>query len=471
MNNLTKALILVVAVIGIGAALVYWKQNVAVHSAGDFSSITREEVELLIADAAKREPMALKQLADNPDLRKRQLESMKQLLAFASDAQRHGVASKPLNRNELVNIRNEVIAMNYDRSINADKGQMPQFGFISEDQVKAFWAGGDQSQQGFFDKLKNGIGLGKRDNEVAFTKFLDTKVALLAEANPAAKDRPLSDSDKEQAREFFAKIMIYVDEYNDKLAKGEIDETLAKRIGLQVKLQQAQFLARIYSEEVAKRIEVTDEDVAKYIAEHPEFDTSEKRAKAEEILARAKAGEDFAALANEFSEDPGNGPMGEGGEKRGGLYEKITQGQMVKPFEEAALALEPGQIAPQLVETDYGFHIIKLEKKSEQPAAEAPPAAEGQPPAPAQGGITYDARHILISTGYKDESNPFGREVPIKAYVKQKLEEERQKKAIDDIVAANNVQVPDDFSVPEVTDEQMKQMLDAQQPAFGDDGH
>lgn len=457
-----------VAVIGIGAALVYWKQNVAGQASGDFSSISKEEVELLVADVAKQNPMALKQLNESPDMRKRQLDSLKQLLAFASEAQREGVANKPLNRQELINIRNEVIAVNYDRSINADKGQMPPFGFITEDQVKAFWGEGEQPQRGFFEKVKDGIGLGKRDNEVAFTKFLDTKVALMAESNPAAKDREITEEERAQAKEFYAKVMIYVDEYNDKLAKGEIDPTLAKKIALQVRLQQAQYLARIYSEEVAKKIEVTDEDVAKYIAEHPEFDTSAKRAKAEEILARAKAGEDFAALANEFSEDPGNGAGGEGSEKRGGLYEKITLGQMVKPFEDAAMALEPGQIAPELVETDYGFHIIKLERKGEQPAP------EGQEETPGKAGVTYDARHILISTGHKDESNPFGREVPIKTYVRQKLEQERQEKAIEEIVAKNKVQVPDDFSVPEISDEQIQQTLDAQKGPVDDhedDGH
>ena len=49
----------------------------------------------------------------------------------------------------------------------------------------------------------------------------------------------------------------------------------------------------------------------KYIADHPEFDPAQKRAQAQQILDRAKAGEDFAALANEFTQDPGNkGPDG-----------------------------------------------------------------------------------------------------------------------------------------------------------------
>src|SRR5690606_32590973 len=108
---------------------------------------------------------------------------------------------------------------------------------------------------------------------------------------------------------------------------------------------------------------------------------------------------------------------------------------------------------PNIVESDYGFHIIKLESKD----------------APAEGAAaqTYNVRHILISTGYKDPENPLGRETPIKVYVRNKLEEEREKKTIDEIVAKNNVQVPEDFDVPEVTDEQIQQAMEEQRKAMG----
>jgi parvulin-like peptidyl-prolyl isomerase len=161
---------------------------------------------------------------------------------------------------------------------------------------------------------------------------------------------------------------------------GQISQELKDKIDLQVKLQEAQFLARLYAQKLADKAKVTDEDIDKYIAAHPELDPKEKRQKAEEILNRAKAGEDFAKLANEFSQDPGNkSPQGE---PQGGIYKDVTKGKMIPEFEAAALALEPGQIAPNLVETPYGYHIIKLERKGEVKDQ------AGQP------SENYDVRHI-----------------------------------------------------------------------------
>lgn len=441
---------MLLVVLGIGAGLAVWKSKVGGHSNAGFNKITQQEVELLVADLAEQNPMAIKRLGEDAELRKQQLNNLKELFAFASEAERSGMTNDPKFRNELQNIRTELTAVNYDRHINKDKGPMPPFGFIGEDQVKAFWGEGEQPAQGFFANLKDKIGLGKKDNEMAFQRFLDTKISLLKESNPAMKDREISEEEKTQAREFFAKINIYNDEFGTKIASGELPKELKDKIDLQVKLQQAQFLARVYSDKMAKEIEVTDEDVAAYIAANPEFDTSAKRAKADEILARAKGGEDFAALANEFSEDPGNN-AGEDGKKRGGLYENVRLGMMVKPFEEAALALEPGQVSQGLVETDFGYHIVKLEKKGEADGREG------------QKEQTYDVRHILISTGFKDPNNPIGREEPIKQYVRRKLEEEREKKTMEDLVARNNVQVPEDFNVPQITDEQIQEMMKQQQ--------
>ncbi len=72
------------------------------------------------------------------------------------------------------------------------------------------------------------------------------------------------------------------------------------------------------------------------------------KATAEEVLAKAKAGEDFATLIAEYNEDPGATEAG---------Y-TFGPGEMVKEFEEASFALECGQIS-DVVKTEYGYHVIK----------------------------------------------------------------------------------------------------------------
>ena len=86
--------------------------------------------------------------------------------------------------------------------------------------------------------------------------------------------------------------------------------------------------------------------------EAPEEQQAEVTAKAEAALARANTGEDFAALAEELSEDPGSG-------SKGGDLGLVAKGQMVPPFEEAVFDMVADEIRG-LVKTDFGLHIIKL---------------------------------------------------------------------------------------------------------------
>jgi parvulin-like peptidyl-prolyl isomerase len=83
----------------------------------------------------------------------------------------------------------------------------------------------------------------------------------------------------------------------------------------------------------------------------------ESKAEAEVVLKRLQEGEDFAALAEELSKDPGSA-------QQGGDLGWFAKGQMVPEFEEVAFSLEPGELSDVVV-TEYGFHILLVEERDE----------------------------------------------------------------------------------------------------------
>ena len=84
------------------------------------------------------------------------------------------------------------------------------------------------------------------------------------------------------------------------------------------------------------------------------------KATAEGVLARAVAGEDFAALAKEYSDDTGTAESDNPGQ-----YKMYMDGNTVKEYSDAVATMKPGEVKATLVETAYGYHIIKLNAVNE----------------------------------------------------------------------------------------------------------
>ena len=124
-------------------------------------------------------------------------------------------------------------------------------------------------------------------------------------------------------------------------------ETLAAGIAAnaeQVKAYYEQNLARFRQDEQRQ---------ASHILIKSDPDKAAAKTKAEAVLAEARAaGADFAALAKKYSQDPGSAAQG-------GDLGVFGRGSMVKPFEDAAFALKDGEMSG-LVESEFGFHIIKV---------------------------------------------------------------------------------------------------------------
>lgn len=100
------------------------------------------------------------------------------------------------------------------------------------------------------------------------------------------------------------------------------------------------------------------------VAADGERDLASARALAQSLYERIQAGEDFAALAAEFSDDDGSAAQG-------GDLGWAERGFFVGPFEEALFELEAGEVSPP-VETVFGFHVIRLDevREGELPAFE-----------------------------------------------------------------------------------------------------
>lgn len=182
------------------------------------------------------------------------------------------------------------------------------------------------------------------------------------------------------------KITITDQEVNDRLSKikqrfkddAEFKEMLTKMkiTEAQIKVQLKEDLAiqTLIDKQVVEKIDVTEQDSQAYYDTHPEAFKQPEQLKASHILvkvdpkddpaqkaealkkiesvqAKLKAGGDFATLAKELSDCPSK--------EKGGDLGYFAKGQMVKPFEDAALALKPGETSG-VVETQFGYHIIKL---------------------------------------------------------------------------------------------------------------
>ncbi|MDD5456056.1 MAG: peptidylprolyl isomerase [Candidatus Margulisbacteria bacterium] len=129
-----------------------------------------------------------------------------------------------------------------------------------------------------------------------------------------------------------------------------------------------QVIVAIYlRDKIDKKSEVTEADVKKYFKDHKDEFKSKDQVKAKHILvkteeeakgliAKLNKGEDFGKLATEYSLDPS-------GKTNQGDLGWFSKGQMVKPFETAAFALEKGAYTKEPVQTQYGWHIILVEDK------------------------------------------------------------------------------------------------------------
>ena len=387
-----KAYIAAAVAILFAAGLIFWQ--VKARRPGPVE-LSPEEMSLIAED---QPPQMRARLASDETARKDFAQDVRRLLAVAEEARAHGVDRKPDIKRQVEFQKASILAQFY-------------FGEAGDKDIA------DKDVEEFF---KEPINQQKFDQIISDAKSKDPQLAK-------------QEIPKEQ-----------LDMLKQRLGRIYIGERKAKEQGLDKKpavrvqsvLQEARVLAQEYARDsLQEKMKATDAEIDAYLASHPELDTDKKkREQAEEVLKRIRAGEDFEKLAKEFSTDSTK--------DKGGDLGWFGHGEMVPEFEKAAYALKAGEVS-DVVQSKFGYHIIKLEEKKTE-------TKDGK------SEEKVHARHILIGDA---NPNPFAPPQSPRDKARAVLEQDKAKKVLDEIVAHSHVKVPDSYSVKMPEPEQNQQGL------------
>lgn len=339
-------------------------------------------------------PQQQQQIASDPEEKKKLVSEIKKLLAVAQVAEQENYAERGELKTQL--------SFQLDRALNdAYRKKNPEVK-VPEEEINAYYASHPKD----------------------FDDFLQGNPRAAQQAQGAQRDEL-----KKQLGEFK---VVAQRARNEGLDREDVTR-------LQILLSRSQALAGAYLGDLQKNADqlVADADIEQYYRDHPsEFDEirvrhilistqpvpeteaegdakdakkpatkpktltrDEALKKTQALLERARKGEDFARLATENSDDPGS-------KDKGGEYDFFGPGKMVPEFDKAAFALKPGEIS-EPVETQFGFHIIKLEERR----TAAPPDSDQK----------------------------------VRQQILDKLKQEKIEAKIEDITASSDVVVPEDF--------------------------
>ena len=255
------------------------------------------------------------------------------------------------------------------------------------------------------------------------------KTLLLGEAKKQAV--AVSDDDRKKQLEKMTEALKAqnktVDQYFKESPLGEEAARAEFEDGLVIdKLIQKSVLdgIKVEADDVKKAIAEIEKSNADIADKNKGLDAAkaEKKAKIEAIKKQLAEGGDFVELAKENSDCPSG--------KKGGDLGEFTRGQMVKPFEDAAFSQEIGKVG-DIVETQFGYHLIKVTAKT--------PATEAKGDAPAKPE-SVTASHILIKMDQAQQAQPVPTAEQVEAQLKQGKSREAVQKYIEGLKSTAKIE-------------------------------
>lgn len=343
----TKAVAAIIVLALIGGLLLLVQRS---YSTVKAIKLTATDMELFANEILP--PGQQAQLANDAEARKALAKDLKETLAVAQKAEQEGYGQRPAIRSLISLAEDQALAVEYQKKNPGVK--------VADDEVKNFY----------------------RLSPNAFDEFL--------ELNPQFQ-QSMQGPQKEQFKRQYAELKIMGNHGREKgLEKDELTK-------LKMLLGKSQVLDGTYRRDLATNADklIKEEDLEAYYNEHANdfeevharhiliatrplanpgeegdqkdekqekkqpLSKEEARKKAQSILERVRKGENFVKLAEENSDEPG-------AKQSGGDLGYFSHGQMLPTFDKAAFSLKVGEIS-DIVETEYGYHIIKVEDHRNAP--------------------------------------------------------------------------------------------------------
>lgn len=405
-----KSLIIILLLTAIGGAGVFVRQvqNARAIQAEILKQITKEDLDLILKSESLIADAGITEIAQTAESRKLFLKGMREYLALAAEARREGMTEE---RDFQINFeykKNLLLADLYKTKLTKEQGN---YYVVPKEEIDAVWT--------------------NPANENQFNTDIETlqriQAAVAKERGEKFAPAKLQGGSLAKARENWARTRILSDR-----AKADPEFMAQPEIALRIKILEAGILSADYlRKHWAKNVRATESEIAEFLIANPQYNVNKKRRTAEEVLQRARSGEDFGKLAAEFSEDRST-------KNNGGLFENVEKDTIWIEVERAALALEKGEIADRLIETHTGFHIVKLDDKKIEKLA------SGET-------VKFSVRHILLQKAFEDPSNtnpdipsPF---LTAEEIARAEIEKQKRAKFVAAAIERNEIALPEDFAV------------------------